>query len=291
MNENSMKGFNLVCADLISFINGMIKENGTPFRPLPEEIEILKKQIVNNPANNNPHLQKNFFLIESVKGEILFAFNVDRYLGLTGNFKIKTFLSYIDDGSYRWEYLRDYLSWAKTVYSFVDKILKKTDLDKIAYKIRIPMRCCDGHIYWVLQEVRPLETDQHNNLISHISTYTISNLYKEKSPIGLVGEFYFDDEYQDEWNKIITENRFLIKPFILSPVQKYILNFFHSHLDATIKSCAAELKYPVNTLKKYVSDCQRKQGIIDMARRSFPEIPINNLKDVVVFLDKIGWFE
>jgi hypothetical protein len=106
-----------------------------------------------------------------------------------------------------------------------------------------------------------------------------------------VGEFYFDDEYQDEWSKIITENRFLIKPFILSPVQKDILNFFHSRPDATIRSCAIELKYPVNTLKKYISDCQRKRGIIDMARCSFLKIPINNLKDVVVFLDKIGWFD
>lgn len=282
---------NLVFADLILYIDEVIKTHGEPVRPLPHEIEELKKQIINSSANNNPRLQKNFFLIEKVHGEIMFSFNVDRYLGLKGKFDLITFLSYIDDGSRTWGYLRDYLSWAKTAYSFADKIFKFTDTDKVAYKIRIPMCFNDGHVYWVLQEVRPLETDKDNNLISHINTYTISNLYTEKTPVGLVGEFYFDDEYQDEWNKAISESRFSIKPFILSRTQKDILLFFHKQPNSTIKSCAEKLKYPVNTLKKYISDSQRKHGILDMAKVSFPKIPSNNLREVVTFLDKIGWFE
>ncbi len=285
----NLNSLNLIFADLISYIDEIIKHYSEPVRPLPHEMEELKNEIINNPANNNPHLQKSFFLMERVEGEILFSFNVDRYLGLEGDFDLMTFLSCIDDGSQSWNYLQDYLSWAKTVYTFVEKI-KNTDLNKVAYKIRIPMRCNDGRIYWVLQEVRPLETDKNNNIISHINTYTISNLYKEKAPIGLVGEFYFDDEYQDEWNKTITENRFSIKPFILSPIQKDILLFFQKNPTATVKLCAEELKYPINTLKKYISDSQRKQGIIDMARVSFPKIPIEHLKDVVAFLQKIGWF-
>lgn len=286
----NLKNLNLIFADLISYIDEVIKGHGEPLRPLPHEIEELKKQIINNPANNNPRLQKNFFLMERVEGEILFAFNVDRYLGLEGEFDLMTFLSYIDDGSFSWDYLKDYLSWAKCAYSFAKKTFKDIDTDKFAFKIRMPMRCGDGRIYWVLQEVRPLETDKDNNLISHINTYTISNLYKEKSPIGLVGEFYFDDEYQDEWNKTISESRFTIKPFTPSRIQKDILHYFYKQPNATLKSCAEELKYPVNTLKKYISDSQRKQGIIDMAKISFPKTPNSNLKDVVAFLDKIGWF-
>jgi len=287
----NLNSLNLIFTDLISYIDEVIKDYGEPVRPLPHEIEELKKQIINNPANNNPCLQKNFFLMERVEGEILFAFNVDRYLGLKGEFDLMTFLSYIDDGSFSWNYLKDYLSWAKTVYSFADKTFKNTDTNKVAYKTRMPMRCNDGRIYWVLQEVRPLETDKDNNLISHINTYTISNLYKEKSHVGLVGEFYFDDEYQDECNKAISESRFTIKPFTPSRTQKDILHFFYKQPNATLKSCAEKLKYPVNTLKKYISDSQRKQGIIDKAKVSFPKTINNNLKDVVAFLDKIGWFE
>jgi hypothetical protein len=288
---NNPASLNLVFEDLILFIDEIIKDYGEPVRPSPNEIELLKQQIINNPANNNPRLQKNFFLIERVEGEILFAFNVDKYLGLEGDFDLMTFLSYIDDGSYTWNYLKDYLSWAKCAYTFAKNSFKNLDPDKFAYKIRMPMRCTDGRYYWVLQEVRPLETDQNNNLISHINTYTISNLYKEKYQVGLVGEFYFDDTYHDEWNKTIAESRFLIKPFMLTPTQKDILHFFHKNPDATIKSCAIELRYPINTIKKYISDSQRKHGIIDMAKVSFPEIPISNLKDVVAFLEKIGWFE
>src|ERR1035437_3637558 len=117
---NNTASLNLVFEDLILFIDEIIKDYGEPVRPSPNEIELLKQQITNNPANNNPRLQKNFFLIERVEGEILFAFNVDKYLGLEGDFDLMTFLSYIDDGSYTWNYLQDYLSWAKTVYSFAD---------------------------------------------------------------------------------------------------------------------------------------------------------------------------
>lgn len=288
---DSKTGLNIVIEDLFLFVSEMIKDNGEPVRPTHSEIERLKQQIIDNPANNNPRMQKNFFLIERVDGEILFAFNVDKYLGLKGDFDLMTFFSYVDDGSGTWNYLKDYLSWAKCAYSLAMNIFKDIDTDRFAFKIRIPMRCSDGRIYWVLKEVRPLETDQNNNLISHLNTYTISNLYKEKSPVSLIGELYFDDAYQDEWNKIVAENRFAIQPFMLIPVQKDILHFFYHDSSATINKCATELKYPVNTIKKYISDCQRKQGIIDKAKVSFPEIPVSNLKDVVTILEKIGWFQ
>ena len=207
---DSMTSLNIVIEDLFLFVSEMIKDYGKPVRPTHNEIEKLKQQIIDNPANNNPRMQKNFFLIERVDGEILFAFNVDKYLGLEGDFDLMTFFSYVDDGSGTWNYLKDYLSWAKCAYSFARNIFNDIDTDGVAFKIRIPMRCSDGRIYWVLKEVRPLETDQNNNLISHLNTYTISNLYKEKSPVSLIGELYFNDAYQEEWNKIVAETRFAI---------------------------------------------------------------------------------
>lgn len=288
---NSTTNLNLVFEDLILFIDEIIKDYGEPVRPSTSEIEHLKQQVINNPANNNPRLQKNFFLIERVEGQVLFAYNVDKYLGLESDFDLMTFLSCIDDGSYSWNYLKDYLSWAKCAYTFANDIFKEIDIDRFAFKIRMPMRCCDGRCYWVLQEVRPLEIDQNNNLISHFNTYTISNLYKEKSPVGLIGELYFDDTYQDKWNKIIAEMRFTITPFMLTPAQRDILHFFYKHSGATIKTCATELKYPINTIKKYISDSQHKRGIIDKAKISFPSIPVRNLRDVVTILEKLGWFK
>jgi len=286
----NIKGLNLVFVDLITHIDEIVKDCGEPAKPLAHEIDNLKNQIINNPSNNNSRLQKSFYLIERVAGDILFSYNVDKYLGLKGEFDLMTFLSYIDDGTYSWNYLRDYLTWAKCAYTFAMNNFRNIEVEKFAYKIRIPMRCVDGRIYWVLQEVRPLETDANNNLISHINTYTICNLYKEKSPVGLIGEFYFDDEYHEEWNKVISENRFSLKPFLISPTQKEILFFYFNHPNTSLKTCAEELKYPVNTLKKYISDSQRKHGIIDMAKISFPQASIHSMKEVVTFLNKIGWF-
>jgi hypothetical protein len=67
--------------------------------------------------------------------------------------------------------------------------------------------------------------------------------------------------------------------------------YFHQNPEATKEECANAMRYPLNTLKKYISDCQRKQGIIDKTRNSFPEIQIRNLKDVVKHLESIGWFD
>lgn len=285
-----MNNLDVIFSDLMEFCDELIKDYGEPVKPSKEEIEKLKEDIVKNSANYNIRMPKNFYLIERVEGEILFAHNIDKYLGLKSPFNLMEFLSYINDGTSDWNYLSDYLSWAKSAYSFIEKSLNKEDPYKIAFKIRMPMRCYDGNIYWIVQESRLLETDKDNHLISHINTYTISNHYNEKSQIGLQAELFFDESYQEDWSNAIAENRFSIKPFSIMPIQRQILNYFHQFPTATVKQCSEYLKYPLNTLKKYISDSQRKQGILDMAKISFPLIKIKKLKDVVQFLDKIGWF-
>jgi hypothetical protein len=77
---DSTTSLNIVFEDLILFINEIVRDYGEPVRPSHNEIEQLKQQIIDNPSNNNPCMQKNFFLIERVDGEVLFAFNVDKYL-------------------------------------------------------------------------------------------------------------------------------------------------------------------------------------------------------------------
>jgi hypothetical protein len=286
---NNLLEFNQIIRELSLFFDQLSKDNISQESSLCDDINQFRLQISNSSEANQSRLPKKFYLIQNIKGQINFSLNVDKFLGLDTDFNLRDFLFRIDDSSYTWNYLKDYVTWAKCVYSFVNRTLIRAD--EVAYKIQIPLRCSDDRIYWVLQEARAFEMDLNNNLLSHINTYTICNLYKETSPVGLVGELYINDEYFTEWTKIITENRFSIKPFIVSRTQKDILHFFYKRPNATIKSCAEKLKYPVNTLKKYISDSQRKQGIIDMAKVSFPKTPISNLKDVVAFLEKIGWFE
>jgi hypothetical protein len=285
-----MNKLELIFTDLMAFCDELILDYGEPVRPTKDEIEKLKEDIVNSSSTINSRLQKIFYLIERVDGEILFAHNIDKYLGITPPFKIMEFLSFINDGSNNFDYLSDYLAWAKTTYSFVKKNIKGTDINDVAFKIRMPMRCADGRVYWIQQESRILEIDKNDNLISHINLFTIGNHYNEKAPIGLQAELFFNESYQEEWSKTIAENRFSIKPFSIMPIQKDILCYFYKNTSATVKECANDLAYPLNTIKKYISDCQRKQGIIDMAKVSFPTMKISKLKDVVAYLDKIGWF-
>ena len=286
-----MRELELIFADLFSFIDELIKDYGEPVKPSAHEIEQLKRNIIDNPANNDPYLQKHFYLIERVSGDILFSYNVDKYLGLEGDFDLMDFHSRIQDGASGWHYLKDYLTWGKVAYLYYREISKCEDVRKYSFRVYLPMLFQDGRAYWVLQETFPLELDSSNNIVSHINNYTVCQLYREKEPVKITAEIYRDGIYCDEWNRLYTENRYAVKPYLLTPVQKQIVSYFQQHPNSTMQQCALELKYPYNTLKKYISDCQRKQGIIDKTKDSFPEISIRTLKDVINYLDNIGWFD
>jgi len=286
-----MENLQIVFEDLFSFINELVKDYGEPVYPGKEEVEKFKKQIANLPTNNDPHFPKQFFLIEQVAGDILFSYNVDRYLGIEGEFNLMDFHSYIDDGSRDWNYLKDYLSWGKAAYLFFAQMRQMQDLQKFAFKIALPMRLDDGKTYWVAQETRALEFDAHRNMISHINTYTVIGLYKEKKPIELTGEIYYNGYYYNDWNLMLAESRFAIKPFLVSSVQQEILLYYRNNKNATTVTCSNTLKYPRNTIKKYIADGKNENGILNIARASFPHITFHSITDVVAFLDKIGWFK
>ncbi|MCF8363005.1 MAG: hypothetical protein K9G70_10325 [Prolixibacteraceae bacterium] len=285
-----MVNLQLVFEDLFSFIDELVEDYGEPVYPGKNEIEELKKQIENLPTNNDPHFPKQFFLIEQVAGDILFSYNLDRYLGIEGEFDLMEFHSYIDDGSRDWTYLKDYLSWGKAAYTFFAQ-MKMHDLQKFAFKIALPMRLKDGNIYWVSQESRPLEFDAEWNMLSHINTYTVVGLYKEKSRVDLAVEIFYDNYYHKDWNLMLAESRYASKPFVISSIQQEILQHYRNNKDATTITCANTLKYPRNTIKKYISDSKNENGILNIARSSFPHITFNSITDVVAFLDKVGWFK
>lgn len=285
-----MEELELIFADLFAFIDEYIKDFGEPVNPSPAEMEDLKRQIIEHPSNTNPFMPKTFHLIERVAGEILFSHNLDKYLGLTGDFDLLTFHSYIQDDKGQWDYLKDYLTWGKAGYMFFKHIARYNGMYNFSFHTRFPMKFKDGTIYWVIQESHPLETDKDNNILSHLNTYTVSHKYTEKSPIPISAEFFYKGSYCNDWNLMFSESRFAIKPFSISKIQREILFYYYLNPHATVKDCSTALKYPINTIKKYISDCQRKQGILDHARSSFPNTSFAGLKDVIYFLDRIGWF-
>jgi hypothetical protein len=286
-----MNELEAIFSDLFAFIEELVKDYGEPISPTPEEFQQLKKQIVENPMNQDKHVPKQFFLIERVAGEILFSHNLDKFLGLSGDFDLMQFHSYIDDGTSDWTYLKDYLTWGKAAYMFFTHFGKIHDLRSFSYKLSLPMRLIDGRIYWVNQESHPLEFDKDNNMISHINTYTISGLYKEPKPVDLTIEIHYKDLYRNDWSDMLAENRYAIRPFSISAIQNDILLHYNNTPKANTVTCSLSLKYPRNTIKKYISDSRNKTGIIDRARVSFPHISFNTMSDVVHFLQRLGWFK
>lgn len=276
--------------ELFVFVDEYIKDFGEPINPSQEEIEKLKLDIINRFSFDNPYLPTPFFLIERVAGEILFSHNLDKYLGLEGDFDLMTFHSYIQSGENNWHYLKEYLTWGKAGYMFYKHIAKYNEPYNFSFKTKIPMLFKDGKVYWVIQETHPLEIDADFNVISHINTYNVSCLYTENEFVEIKAEFYHKGSFSEELNLLFKESRYAIKPFSISAIQREILIFFHNNHNATVNDCSSELKYPMNTIKKYISDCQRNKGIINHAKSSFPHITFKSIKDVVRFLEKIGWF-
>jgi len=291
LKENPTHDLDSIFSDLFLFIDELTKDYGEPVTPTSHEIEVLKGEIVQLDHCNDIARQKHFYLIERVKGEILFAHNIDKYLGLGGDFDLMQFHFFIQDSKTSWHYLQDYLLWGKIAYLYFQEIGHFDVLNNYSFKIFIPMKCADGNIYWVLQESKPLEFDANGNMLSHLNIYTVSCLYNLEQPVPLRGEFYRNDTYCKDWNEMYQASRILVCPFHLTPVQREIVCYFHQYPKATRQACANALKYPLNTIKKYISDCQHKQGIIDKAHSAFPHIPIKNLKDVVKHLSKIGLIE
>lgn len=288
LSKNPALTLENIFTDLFLFIDELSKDYGEPVESDENKLGHLKDSIVQKEQSTHLIHQKHFYLIERVQGEVLFSHNVDAYLGLNPTFDLMEFHSRIQDGISGWHYLQDYLSWGKMAYLFFKEISHFDDLKLYSYKIHIPMLFADGQSYWVLQESKPVEFDAKGNMLSHLNIYTVCRLYDLKKPVNLHGEFYRNGMYCKDWNELYLDSRLMVQPFLLSPVQREIVIYYFNNPNATRQACADALKYPLNTIKKYISDSQFKKGIIDKAHAAFPHIPINNLKDVVRHLHAIG---
>ncbi len=280
----------IIYNDIVSFLAEISDELGEPVSPSVNEIAQIQNEIINSVPNNDSRIAIKFFMIIRVKGDVIFNHNTENYLDLPSNYSLLDFFKCVNNGTETTSFLEDYLLWARAAYILSERIISDNCNKNLAYKIRIPMKLRDGYVYWVQQDSRPFEFDRNNHMVSHLNSYTVICRYHETQPHGLLAEIYYNELINDDMSKLISEIRFNIQPFMPTVTQRDVLNYFHKYPNATVNGCANELKYPLNTIKKYISDSQRKKGIMDMARSSFPAINITKLKDVVVFLDKIGWY-
>ncbi len=271
-------------------INEIVDRLGKPFPLNDTDISEIKNQITTQINSSISQINNKFYLIVRINGDIIFSHNAEKYLNLDNGYRVEDFFECIGIKKGNKLMLQDFLLWARAAYILSEKILFDFDPKRLAYKIEFPLLFKDGTHYWVQQDSRPFELDSIGKLISHINCYTVMRRNTKAIAELLHAEFYYDELYNEEMSKALSNIRFVNHFFQPKSIQRDILYFFYNTPSSTVKECAEKLKYPLNTVKKYISDSQRKQGIIDMAKVSFPSIKILKLKDVVAYLDKIGWF-
>jgi len=256
-----------------------------PISPNQFELNKIIEQFENTLSSHFPYMRKNYIFIRRIDGTITYENNLSEYVNIPSPLNVNTYLSLIKP-----EYLFDFLCWTISAYKYAKIIKNQLEPLILIYRIRIPIQLKDGNYYWVLQESSPLQFDKNKNMLSHLNSYTITERYVEKSFVGITGEVYYKNQYNEKFTAELTELMLNKKAFVLSPIQIEIIRYFYTNPKSTITRCAINLKYPLNTIKKYISNSQQKTGIIDKAKLSFPDQNIKSLKDIVSLLSRIGWF-
>jgi hypothetical protein len=146
------------------------------------------------------------------------------------------------------------------------------------------MKLKDNNYHWVLKESTPFQLDKDKNMITHFNVYTVLNPYHSDRTLPLIGEAW-DNEFRNElWTLELAKYRFASRPFFLSRSQKLIVEVINENPKFTNAQIAKYLGKGKNTV-----DTQNKQ-ILEKAKKSFPHRGFSTVKNLVEFLNDIGYF-
>ena len=203
-----------------------------------------------------------------------FVYNIEKFLPFKNNFTIDAYFRAIHP-----DYIIDYIRWAEATYSCI-----LTDLRSIAeplkhnYRITIPMKLLDGKYHWLLMNCVSLQLDKHQNIITHLNTYTVVRPFQEGENTPLVGNLSGENLDEVKWNLILTNMYCQRQPFVLTPEQNKIVELLINNTTLSNAEIAELLHKKKNTI-----DAQNKQ-ILERARTAFTDEHFENIKEVVSYL-------
>jgi DNA-binding CsgD family transcriptional regulator len=252
------------------------KDFGEPVTLTPIEIEKLIEQV-----KGSKHLSNQFFTIEYTKiSDVTFHFNVEKYLKIRGVIDSDKIFGLIHP-----DYLIDFLQWGVAIFSFIDTIGEALTPLKNCYRITFPMMLKDGKYYWVQMESTPLTIDKNEKLLSIFNTYTVTRPYDKREKTSLVAEIWQESFNEETWSQELRRLKFTRDVFSLTRRQKQILEIMRENPELTNAQIAEGLgnqKYTVDTLKKQ---------ILGKSRNSFPDTQFQTVKDLILFLENMGFFQ
>lgn len=229
----------------------------------------------------NPFLNTRFVIAANNKTlKIMFHHNADKFLHFKEPFTVENYFRMI-----HLDYLEEYLKWGDMVYSYAENIRESLAPLKQNYRITFPMKLKSGVYHWVLMEAYPLQLDANNNLIAHLNIYTILSEYNPKEKFPLVGDIWDNNERHDDWSHELWKKVNIHRAFILTPQQSRIVNLLKDNLELNNAEIAEQLGKKKNTI-----DVQNKQ-ILSRARDCYPGQKFQNIKDLVLFLKEMEFFQ
>lgn len=229
----------------------------------------------------NPLMPQKFALVLNIKTqEIEFHLNTEKFLTYKGVFDLKKFFQLLHP-----DFIMDYLKWGQSVYTYVIQNRHLLDPLNQNARITIPLKLSDGQYHWVQQEALPLQADKDNNLVSHLNIYTVLHEMDEKENVQLSSRLYNNGFEVKEWTQMLWKDFFTRRPFDLTEELQRIIYLLHQDMTLDNKAIAEHLGKSKHTIDK------QNKHILARAREAFPTQTFETIKDLVRFLNEIGYFD
>jgi hypothetical protein len=227
-------------------------------------------------------MTQKFALVCNIKTmSIGFSHNTEKFLSYKGTLTLEKFFLMLHPN-----FMEDYIKWGQATYGYIiyNKNIIVEPLNHCT-RMTIPLRLANGKYHWVLQEAVALQVDSAGNLISHLNIYTLLNEMEGNEDVKIVGHIYNNGFEVKEWTQTIWKDFFTHQPFELTTEQQRIVAILQGDISLSNTDIAKALGKQKNTI-----DVQNKQ-ILARARHSFTFQTFENIRDVVVFLKTINFFE
>jgi hypothetical protein len=267
------------------FFTRILSRNYThPIHLVGKELDAFFAEIRGRSLRSNQ-----FFIAAGLKSlEILFTHRLSDFVKVTEKFSLKEYLNLIHP-----DYLVDYLAWGKAAYIYVGKNMEAAKPLEYCFRVNFPMKLKDGNYYWVLMECYSLQVDKSNNILAQFNAYTIVDKYESRKKIPLAVNIWNNNFGNEAFTKELWKCHFILKPFILTPAQQAIFDLIKEEFKKDPKKetriTNTEIAERLGKEKNNI-DVLIKQALT-RARDSFPTITFTSIRDLIQFLDSIGYFD
>ncbi len=262
--------------DFLLFLKGLTKDYTTPTQMPEGGREAFFTRVKERSLSTNQF----FMAVDNRPIKVISSHCFDKYMAFQLPFSVEQYINNIHP-----DYLQDYLSWGKAVYSYAHQKPEILVPLQHCFRINFPLKLKDNKYYWVLMEAFPLELDENNRLISQFNAYTVLQAFDVKEKIPLVGDIWDKHFSNDTWTKELWKCRFTLQPFILTDEQRRIFTILRKNPTLSNAEVATLLGKQKNTV-----DVQIKQ-ILSRARDSFPTRNFPFIREFIEFMNGMGYYE